>query len=1369
MTPLAELLGESAGIAAVRQKIGQLLRRQTDARRLPPILIQGETGTGKGLVARAIHRAGPRRDGPFVDVNCAAIPETLLEAEMFGFERGAFTDARQAKVGLFQAAHRGTIFLDEIGLLPEALQAKLLKVIEEQAVRRLGSTRNEPVDVWILTATSEDLAAAVRERRFREDLYHRLAVVPVQLPPLRERGRDILLLAELSLARACADYQLPPKEFDAAARAALLAYRWPGNVRELNNVVERVALLSEGSRVTAEMLGLPQAPLVEPAEASREDTSVSLQEAVGNAERAQLLKALGQTSWNVSRAATLLGISRNTLRYRIERHGLRPGASAPATPRRRRLDPPPVVAPAAPAAAPAPVAAPPSVRWERRRLTLLRADLVPPRQERSAGDASRQLEVLIDKVQSFGGRIEELSPTGIVAAFGIEPVEDAPRCAALSAMAIQTAARRALPGDAAPPLAVKLGIHVAQVMVGRVSGRFGIDLDAKHEAWTVLASLVAGSEPDAIVLSEAAVPFLERRFDLAPAGALEGGTARGYRLAGRERVALGPGGRITRFVGRREELEVLRRRLTRATEGRGQVVGIVGEAGIGKSRLLFEFRQGLADKDATCLEGGCFSYATAVPYVPVLEILRASCGIFEADPPEAMAEKARAALRDVGMDPAETGPYLLHLLGVKDGTDRLAALAPEVIKPRIFATLRQMSVRRSRQNPLIIVVKDLHWIDTISEEYFASLAEFMVGAPILLMATYRPGYRPPWIEKSYATQMALQPLAPPESASLVRSVLGIDRAADPLVELILSKAEGNPFFLEELARTVREQGGASSALAVPDTIEEVLLARINRLPPEEKHLLQSAAVVGKDVSFSLLQAGADLSEEALRRGLLHLQAAEFLHETGRGTEIEYTFLHPLTHEVTYGSLLEDQRRALHARIVEAIEGLRPDHLDEQVERLAHHAFRGGLWEKAVGYLRQAGAKAASRSAHREAVAHFEQALVALTHLPGSRDTVEQAIDLRFDLRTSLLQLGELSRILDYLREAETLAVTLADQHRLGRLSAYMTNHFFLTGDQDRALESGQRALTIATALGDFALQVEMNYRVGQVYYTLGDYRRATEALRKSVDCLKGDLAYERFGLAVVLSVVSRNWLVRSLAALGEFPEGVAHGEEALRIAESVNQPLDIIVASQGIGRLYLRKGNFHLAIPALERGLELCQAWNIRVWFPLLASTLGSAYALSGRVAEALPLLEQAVEQHASMKRMGGHSLWLASLSEGYLKSGRLEDAIPLAERALTLSRAHRERGHEAWTLRLFGEIALRRDPPDAKQAEDFFEQGLALADQLGMRPLIAHCHLGLGQAHRHAGTRSKAEEHLTAATALLRGMDMRFWLEQCLAELGAL
>src|SRR5215468_11657876 len=203
MKQLADLLGDSPGIHAIRDKIDRLITRQQDARRLPPVLIEGETGTGKGLLARLIHKAGPRPDGPFVDVNCAAIPETLLEAEMFGFERGAFTDARRSKPGLLQTAHRGTIFLDEVGLLSEGLQAKLLKALEERTVRRLGSTRDEPIDVWLITATNEDLRQSIRRRRFREDLYHRLAVVKLTMPPLRARGTDIVRLAEHFLKRAC--------------------------------------------------------------------------------------------------------------------------------------------------------------------------------------------------------------------------------------------------------------------------------------------------------------------------------------------------------------------------------------------------------------------------------------------------------------------------------------------------------------------------------------------------------------------------------------------------------------------------------------------------------------------------------------------------------------------------------------------------------------------------------------------------------------------------------------------------------------------------------------------------------------------------------------------------------------------------------------------------------------------------------------------------------------------------------------------------------------------------------------------------------------------------------------------------------------
>ena len=315
MKALVDLLGDSPGMRAVRDKVARLLERQQEVRRLPPILIEGETGSGKGLLARMIHRAGPRPDGPFVDVNCAAIPDTLLEAEMFGFERGAFTDARRSKPGLFQAAHRGTIFLDEVGLLPEALQAKLLKVLEDRTVRRLGATRDEAVDVWIVTATNEDLRSAIRERRFREDLYHRLAVLTVTLPPLRERGDDVVALAEHFLARVCADYGVARRRLAPGAVAALRAYAWPGNVRELSNVIERAVLQSSSDELTAEALGVAGDPATgTPARPE----AVSLDDAM----REHLVEVLGQTRGNISRTAALLGIERTNLHKKMRALGL---------------------------------------------------------------------------------------------------------------------------------------------------------------------------------------------------------------------------------------------------------------------------------------------------------------------------------------------------------------------------------------------------------------------------------------------------------------------------------------------------------------------------------------------------------------------------------------------------------------------------------------------------------------------------------------------------------------------------------------------------------------------------------------------------------------------------------------------------------------------------------------------------------------------------------------------------------------------------------------------------------------------------------------------------------------------------------------
>ena len=597
--------------------------------------------------------------------------------------------------------------------------------------------------------------------------------------------------------------------------------------------------------------------------------------------------------------------------------------------------------------------------------------------------------------------------------------------------------------------------------------------------------------------------------------------------------------------------------------------------------------------------------------------------------------------------------------------------------------------------------------------------------------------------------------------------------------MLIARTEGNPFFLEESVRTLvetqvldGERGAyrvtkAPDAWQIPPTAQAILAARIDRLAPEDKRLLQGCAVVGKDVPFALLQVIAELPEESLRRSLSHLQAAEFLYETSLFPDLEYTFKHALTHEVAYGSVLQDRRRALHARIVEAIERLYPDRLTEHIERLAHHALRGETWEKAVIHLQQAGVKALGRSANHEAVACFEQALGALARLPESRNTLERGIDLRLDLRNAFLPLGQQGRALTGLRDAERLALSIGDRQRLARVCAYMTLHFWWTGDHDRAAESAERGLALATEVGDVATQVAAAFHLGQVYWATGDYRRAAGVLRGNVDRLVGPLAQERFGLPFVPAVDSRCYLAFCLAELGAFTEGITLSEEGTTIAKAAGSPFSLTAAYRGLGYVWLRKGDVLRAIPVLEQGLAVCQEWKIDLLLVSVGYPLGYAYLTAGRLAEGKSLLGRALERAEGMELTYFHSFLVSALAEAHMLAGQLDDAILVARRALDLSRGRKELGVEAHTLRVLGEIALRGDPASLEAAMGQYETALVLATDLGMRPLVAHCHLGLGKLSRRTDDDIKAREHLTTAATMYREMGMTFWLEKADAELG--
>lgn len=1357
--PFSELLGESPAIEAVRDTIRRLLSRPFSGRRPPAILLEGETGSGKGLVARVLHRAGPRAGRAFVPLNCAAIPETLLESELFGYERGAFTDARRAKPGLFQTAHQGTIFLDEVGLLPEPLQAKLLTVIEARTVRRLGGTHPEPADAWIVSATNENLRTAIAERRFREDLFHRLAVVSLRLPPLRERGRDVILLAQHLLARVCADYGLPPKTLSPEAQRRLLAHEWPGNVRELSNVLERVALLSDGPEVGADALDLSTGgpPTVASAPgasggAAPAAPAPSPTGSLDDAVREHLRATLSQTGWNISRTAAMLGITRNTVRARIEKLGLRPDTLPDAG---RRAGNRRAASPATPEARPLPAATVPSssaIRWDSRRVTLLRAVL-------DWSDAGSALDVVLDKLKSFGARIDELSPTSVGAVFGLEPIEDAPRRAAHAAMAMQNAAARGRDGE---PFTVTTAIHVGQVQVGQFGGEAHIDATAKRAEWLVLDPLLAAARPGSIVASSAAVPFLARRFGLERH---ESGSRAFHYLRGREGRGLGLEGEMAGFVGRRQELDLLASRLASARAGRSQIVGVVGEAGIGKSRLLYEFRQALRGERVTYVEGHCLSYGTSIPFLPVLEVLRAACLIRESDPPAAVAAKLEKALARVGIEPEAALPFLLRFVGIREGTESLDGFRSDSLQVRTTQILRQMCIGAARERPLVIAIEDVHWMDA-SSEALAEMIQTLEGVPLLLIVTYRPGYWPQSLERTHLTQIALQPLGPEDSRSVLSGFLSRERLAEPVCERIVTKAEGNPLFLEELARTVREQSGPSEEITVPDTVEEVLRARINRLPDRERRLLQSAAAIGKTAPIEVLAALAGAREEELRLLLNRLRAAEFLYEVG--AEGQYTFKHALTHEVAYGGIPPAERRETHARIAAVIEQINPERLADHVERLAHHSRRGELWDKALEYAHRAGIKAAEHSAHRQAVAYFEQALEILGRHPRGRETTERAIDLRLDFRNSLHALGDFERILEYLREAEALAAHLDDRRRLGQVFALMSQYFRLTGDPDRAIESGEKALDIARWQPNSTLWVVANLFLGSAHGAVGNYRKAADILARTVASMPEHLIHHNWSVNGLLPVFARSSLAQFLAELGEFDAARAHAEEALALARAADQHYSLIFACGGAGALHLLEGALPRAIEVLEEGLALSRSLNLPIALPVLAASLGPAYALTGRPEDAIRLLEQAVDQARSMRRAGGHAMLLLQLGDAYRLAGRITDASVIAQHALDLARTHKERNHEAYALRLLADIVAPGPGGPRGEAEPLYAQALRLAEDLSMRPLAARCRLGLARLHARLGHSELAAAGLAGAAEAFSALGMSNWVAEARAGLPA-
>jgi class 3 adenylate cyclase/tetratricopeptide (TPR) repeat protein len=1035
-----------------------------------------------------------------------------------------------------------------------------------------------------------------------------------------------------------------------------------------------------------------------------------------------------------------------------------------------------------------------ALEGERKQVTVLFADLKGSMEllaDRDPEEARHLLDPVLERlmaaVHRYEGTVNQVMGDGIMALFGAPLAhEDHAVRACYAALAMQDAMRRysaEVRRTHGIEVQIRVGLNSGEVVVRAIGNDLHMDYSAIGQTTHLAARMEQLATPGSIRLTGETLRLAEGLIQVTALGPVP---VRGLAepmevfelvgasmLRGRFQAATTRG--LTRFVGRQMEIEALQQALARAETGHGRIVTMVGDAGVGKSRLVYELVHSHRLTGWRVLESASVSYGKATPYFPVLDLLKRYVHVEESDDLRTIRAKVTGQVLTLDEALQEVIPALLSLLDALPDESPFLQLEPPQRRQRILEALKRLLLRESQVQPLLLVFEDLHWIDAETQALLDSLVESLPTTRLLLLVNYRPEYQHAWGSQTSYTQLRLDPLPPASADALLQALVGDDPSLAPLARLLIARTEGNPFFLEESVRTLVETGAlvgepgayqlaqSLPTIQVPATVQAVLAARIDRLAPEDKRLLQTAAVIGTEVPFPLLQAVGELPEEVLHRGLDHLQAAELLYETRLFPEREYTFKHALTHEVVYGGLLQERRRVLHGRIVAALEALAAERLAEQVERLAHHAVRGEVWEKAVAYCQQAGTRAHDRAAFREAAVYFEQALQALEHLPESGDTRGLALEVRLALDRPLAALGEYERHLALLREAEALARALDDRARLGRVLIGMTHALSVTGDPDGAMAAGQQALALAAALGDSAIQVQAALYLGRAYQNIGDFARAAELLRWSVEAADREPGTP----STDVRIESRASLVRTLGEIGAFAEGRRHGEEALRLATLAGRGNTPIVVHSRLGLLYLAQGDLEHAIRVLDQGLTLCRASGNRSGFLRpIAAGLGYASALQGRLAEGRALLEEAIREDI---RTGGLGLAyrVAWLSEVCRLAGHYDEAWQHACQALDLARQHKERGNEALALHQLGAVHAHADPPDVTQAEAHYQQALTLAEELGMRPLQAHCHRGLGTLYATTGQPEQARVELSTAVELYRGMEMHFWLPQAEATLA--
>jgi class 3 adenylate cyclase/tetratricopeptide (TPR) repeat protein len=936
-------------------------------------------------------------------------------------------------------------------------------------------------------------------------------------------------------------------------------------------------------------------------------------------------------------------------------------------------------------------------------------------------------KILMAEIHSYEGTINQFTGDGVMALFGA-PVahEDHAQRACYAALSIQKAIGEygeKLKEDSGVDFIMRIGLNSGPVIVGSIGDDLRMDYTAVGDTTNLASRMEGRAKPGTILGTDHTHKLARDFFEFEPLGTVE--------VKGKEepveafelkkpsevetRIEAAAAKGLTKFAGRKNSMAALMEAYDKAKSGSGQVVGVVGEAGVGKSRLLIELRNELANEENIYLEGRCLHYGGSMAYLPIHDILKSYFEIKEEDQEDLIKKKLAEKVLHFDERLKSALPPFQDLLSVKVADDTYLQLEPAAKKIRTFEAIRNLLVCESENKPLVFVVEDLHWIDTMTEEFLNYLIDWLAGTHILLILLYRPEYTHQWGSKSFYSKIGVDQLTTQSSAQLVQNILEGGDVVPELKELILNRAGGNPLFVEELTHSLLENGSIqrqdhqyvltkeAADIQVPATIQGIIAARMDRIEDSLKRIMQVASVIGREFAYRILQTIMGMQEE-LKSSLINLQGLELIYEKSLFPELEYIFKHALTQEVAYNSLLQKRKKEIHEKIGNAIEELYPDRLEEYYELLAYHYTKSDNKQKAVAYLDLANQKAARLNAMEEAKAYFEQAMKLLDTLPETKENRERRITLlanQWMVYELLLQLPE---YYDHLTRYEPIALGLEDQGLLGAFYVGVGLCEWWLGNYDKAIQIETKAAKMCEASGRIA-DAAFAYNMFQwCYLPKGDYEQVITYKEEVLRLMK-----QQFNLRwYVWSFLSTSW---AYGESGRWDKALENGKEALKKAEAYADNSLICMVGWVIAYIHLLKGDLNQALKYAELAVQKAPTPADRVW---AKAALGCVWVQAGELHRGLEALSNAVSVSKAGRGRWTEVAYGVFLGYGYFLSGEYEKANKTLKEKLELAEDSGMKFHIGVAHSYLGQVALKTDPT---RAAYHFEQSIASFQKINYAP----------------------------------------------------